>query len=47
MKKCSYIICYEFNHTAVFNPSKHIFEMECLAHVISGACKVCVFYVQY
>ena len=43
MKKCSDIIFSQLDHTAVFTPKKPLFEMEFLAHVISGACKSGVF----
>ena len=36
MKKCSYIICSELDHTAVFSPKKPLFAMGFLVHVISG-----------
>ena len=46
LKKCSDIICSELDHTAMFTPKKILFEMECLAHVIDGACKAGVVDVQ-
>ena len=42
LKKCSDIICYQFDRTYVFTPKKTIFEMDCLAHLVSGACKASV-----
>ena len=47
LNKCSDIICYQLDRTAVFTPNKPLFEMECLTHVIDGACKAGVVDVQY
>ena len=46
MKKCSYIICSELDRKSVFTPKKPLFAMGCLVHVIYGAYKAGVVYVQ-
>ena len=39
LNKCSDIICYDLDHTALFTPNKYLFAMDFLEYVISGAWK--------